>query len=85
MTAHKRTEITIETDQVLIIRRRRVVRLWCRECGCEVEMVGQEEAAALAGLLGKDLPDCAQPRGWHISQGQAGTGLICLESLLKTK
>jgi len=40
MTAHEKTEITIETDQILIIRRRRSVRFWCQECGSPVDMVG---------------------------------------------
>ena len=85
MTAYRRTEITVETDSILIIRRRRTIRAWCAECGCEVDMVGPEEADALAGLSGQTLNRCAQARSWHLSQGQDGTALICLESLLKSK
>jgi len=46
MTAHKRTEITVETDRTVIIRRRRSIRARCPECGCEVEIAAPEEAEA---------------------------------------
>jgi len=81
MAAHKRTEITIETDRVLIIRRRRVLRAWCPECGREVEMVDPREAEAITVVAGSALRDCAQ---WHIAQSQDGAGLICLDSLLRS-
>jgi hypothetical protein len=80
MAVHKRTEITIETDRVLIIRRRRILRAWCPECGHEVEMVDPREAEAITAVRGLPLRDCAQ---WHVAQSQEGTGLICLDSLLK--
>lgn len=80
MAVHKRTEITIETDRVLIIRRRRILRAWCEECGHEVEMVDPREAEAIAAVRGLPLRDCAQ---WHVAQSHEGTGLICLDSLLK--
>jgi len=80
MAVHKRTEITIETDRVLIIRRRRVLRAWCQECGHEVEMVDPREAEAITAVRGLPLRDCAQ---WHVAQSHEGTGLICLDSLLK--
>ena len=85
MTTHKRTEITVETDQVLIIRRRRSIRARCAQCGCEVDMVGPEEAGALAGMSGQTLRDSAHARGWHLSEGPNGTALVCIESLLKSK
>jgi hypothetical protein len=80
----KRTEITIETDQILIIRRRRVMRAWCPECGGEVEMVGLEEAEAVTRLTRQALSDCAKAPRWHVAESPDGVGLICLESLLKS-
>jgi hypothetical protein len=46
----KRTEITVETDRLLIVRRRRTVRFWCRECGREVVAVSAEAAETLIGM-----------------------------------
>jgi hypothetical protein len=75
MTAHRRTEITVETDRVVIIRRQRLVRAWCQECGGEVEMVSLPEAQAVTELSGS-----AQAR-WHLSEHHEGSFLVCLRSL----
>ena len=48
----RRIAITIETNRVVIIRRRRVTRVWCPECGCEVDMVGLGEAEAFHWSIG---------------------------------
>jgi len=77
--ARKRMEVTVETDQVLIIRRRRSTRGWCQECGSEVEIVSLEDAAAIAGINSPLLHDGMAQR-WHFS-GSEGTW-VCLESLL---
>ena len=79
----KRTEITIETDQVLIIRHRRSVRSWCQKCGREVDMVGLKEAEALTGMTQPLLVDGQAEQAWHWSQAEDGSPLVCLESLLK--
>ena len=82
ITAYKRTRITIETDQVLIIRRRGCTRHWCRECGQEVDMVSLSQAAALAGVA-QPLPlDWPRAKKWHVTEAGAGSTLICLDSLL---
>ena len=85
MTAHNKVEITIETERLLIIRRRRTFRAWCQECGCEMDMIGVGEADARTGTAGQMLSDGAAARGWHIAQGPDGTELVCLVSLLKSR
>jgi hypothetical protein len=85
MATFRRTEITVETDQVLIIRRMRTIRAWCEDCGCEVDMADLAEAEAITGMLGHALRGYAQANHWHLSEGQDRTGLVCLESLLKSK
>lgn len=85
MTAHKRTEITVESDHLFIIRRRRTVRAWCRECGREVDMLGLGEVEEYSEMSGLTLRTGAQARGWHFSEGQDGTRFICLGSLLQSK
>jgi hypothetical protein len=84
MTTHKRFEITIETDRILILRRHRSMRAYCGQCGCQVDMMDEGEAAALSGTTGQVLRDLAQVRGWHLSEGQDGTALVCLNSLLRS-
>jgi len=85
MAGRKKTEITIETDQVLVIRRRRSSRAWCRECGSDVDMVGLADVGMLTGISGHALQDHAEGCGWHVFESGNGTALICLPSLLKSK
>lgn len=84
MPVHRRTEVTIETDRVLIIQRRHSTRVWCRECAREVDMVGLADAGVLTGITQQGVRHGAQARKWHFSDGQDGAPLICLESLLKS-
>jgi hypothetical protein len=83
MTAHKRIQITIQTDQILLIRRRGCARLWCPDCGRDVEVVDLAQAEALTGMTQPSLGDCSEPKKWHCLKSPDGTHLICLESLLK--
>ncbi|MBS1807336.1 MAG: helix-turn-helix domain-containing protein [Acidobacteria bacterium] len=56
MRKTKRTEITFETGQVLIVRRRPgSKRAWCAACEAEVEMVTVEEAAVIAGVSSRTI------------------------------
>jgi hypothetical protein len=83
-TVAKRTEITIETERTLVIRRRRVVRAWCRECSSEVDMLSLADVGAMTGMSQTTLHDCSQAQQWHFGEGQDGVALVCLESLLKS-
>lgn len=83
MGGRETTEITIEVDQVLILRRRCEVRSWCEECGREVEMVAINEAQALTNLT-KQMSDGGPLAGWHVSEDGEQRPLVCLESLRKT-
>jgi hypothetical protein len=95
MAAYKRTEITLETDRIWVIRRSHSRRAWCAECGREVDMVMLKEAEALSGttqpMLSQPLttqpmlPGCGDSRGWHGSKAADGALLVCLESLLKSR
>ncbi|MGA9354387.1 MAG: hypothetical protein WBV46_11900 [Terriglobales bacterium] len=82
MTRHKRTEITIETERVLIIGRRHSTQAWCPECGRNVYVV---QAQMLTGGAQPRLlkGDDAGPQSWHSFEGPDGKALVCLESLLK--
>jgi hypothetical protein len=80
----KRTEITIETDRIVTIRRRRSLRIWCRECGRMVDAVGVEEAGATTGMKRPIARDRTGAEGWHVCEGWNGEMLICLESVLKS-
>lgn len=81
--AGKRTEITIETDRIVTIRRRHAHEVWCRECGRLVDAIGLDEAGILGGVAQPGLRDQAWAQGWHVCEGWDGELLICVDSLLK--
>jgi hypothetical protein len=78
-------QITIQTDEVTIIRRRHPLQAWCPECAHVVEAVQIDEAGALAGMSQLILQECAESRQWHLLHAGDGTLLVCLASLLKTR
>jgi len=79
MEVRKRTEITVETNEVLMVRRARVYRAWCMECGCEADMVSLLEARMIAGLP----LNLVRPAKWHIYTDSGGA-LVCMQSFLKS-
>jgi hypothetical protein len=82
MTAYKRTQITVETDQITIIRRRGCTRHWCGECGRETDMVSLSQAGVLRSVPQPLLLNGARTEKWHVTKAADGSPLICLDSLL---
>ena len=83
ITTSKKTQITAETNRVLIVRRMRSSRAWCPECGREVDAVGLEEASALTATQAA-FREFVETRKWHFSESAEGARLICLDSLMKS-
>ena len=80
---HKKTEITVETGRVLIIRRRGMTRAWCEACAAEVDTVSLDEIAEINGVPAA-LSLETLSRSWHYCEDADGAPRICLESLLKS-
>ena len=68
---YKRTEIIVETDQILVLRKARFTRGWCAECGREVEMVTLIDAITLSGRA----PYPRSPKQCFPVAGTAGDGI----------
>ena len=84
MKRTKTTEITVETDELFVIKRRdRSSHGWCEACGARVQMVTLAEAASIARV--SELVICGQinARFLHSTETPDGRVLICLNSLLK--
>jgi hypothetical protein len=81
LQVHRTTEFTVETDQILIIRRHSLVRRWCPDCGREVDMMARVEAEALLEGAGATLHDYAPADNFY--GGPEGTELICFECRLR--
>ena len=79
MARTEKTEITIETDEVVIIRRRRFVTRWCDACGHDTDFAPLEpEISSLQTSL-----DRTSRQDLHVKDPDSGTPMVCMQSLLK--
>ena len=79
----KQTKLTIETDSLLVLRGRTLVRAWCPQCGGEVEVIPLEGVGVISNLLPPEVEAWIESDDLHRSQAPEGKTLICLNSLLK--
>src|SRR5262249_35742519 len=81
MVVKKRIEITVETDETLVIDgRRRLIRSWCEQCNSRVSMVTADEAAATTGVSTREIYRRIDAGGIHFVE-MAGQAFICSDSL----
>jgi len=78
----RRIEITVETDQVLVVKKPgRAVSAWCGECNRRVRMATAEQAALLAGVSTRQLYRWVEASKLHFTETPEGLLLVCLDSL----
>jgi hypothetical protein len=78
----RRTEITVETDRVLVIRRRsRAAQAWCAGCARQVQMLTPDEAAVVAAVSVRTINRRVEAEKVHFAETPDGLLLICLNSL----
>ena len=74
----------METERLLVIRRsRRAVDRWCHACRANVEMIGIDEAAAIAGISQRAVFHLAEAGEIHFMETAGGQALFCIRSLSK--
>lgn len=78
----KQTKITIETDSLLFLRGRSSTRAWCPLCSSDMEMVALENLQVISNLDRPALEQWINSGELHRLQGDDGSALICLNSLL---
>ncbi len=82
MKTKKRTEITIETHQSLVLRSsRRLISTRCAKCADHSWLVPPEEAAAFAGVHLRTIFHWVEAKRIHFAETPAGLVLVCLNSL----
>jgi lipoate-protein ligase A len=80
--SNKITEITVETEQILIVRRPTGGgEAWCDGCAAIVRMVTPEEAATLTQTTTRDLYRRVEAGEMHFAERPEGALLLCLNSL----
>ena len=83
MKTSRKTEITVETERVLVIRGTKQARLtWCPSCAEQVKMVTPEQASAIARVTARTIYRWVEAEKLHFAETPAGWLLVCLNSLL---
>ena len=78
-----RTEITVETTEVLVMKGRgSLFQTWCGHCGEQAGVVRLEEAA-LAGISLQAICRAVEADTIHLIELPNGLNFICLNPLLK--
>jgi hypothetical protein len=78
----KQTKITIKTDSLLVLRGGSSTRARCPHCNGESEMIALENLQVTSNLDRSALEDWINSGELHRLQGEDGSALVCLNSLL---
>lgn len=79
----RRTEITVETERVMLVRRRETsVLARCEKCGKTVPMLLPEDAAILSGVSLRMVYRRLRAGEMHFREMPDGSLMICSESAL---
>jgi hypothetical protein len=81
----KRTEITIETDEILIVSDgetfEATAHRWCPRCGTQVEMAQPGPAARSFSISVREVFRLIEAGLAHFQETTQGTLLVCLPSV----
>lgn len=80
---NRKIRITVETDSVLLVRRRNSRRAWCEKCADFTESASFEEADALASADAATLTRLVRSERLHLIKGTNESLFVCLLSILK--
>jgi hypothetical protein len=77
----RRTQITIETHTLIVLRRRRLIRFWCSECGAEAEFVPVEDLDSLLDSGSDNASGRLGNGALHFGKAPDGSIVVCVKSL----
>lgn len=84
MSKRKRTEITIETDEMIFFKHiQHPMLAWCSNCDKEVEMLKPEVVAVIEGVTVRKIFRKVEDGQIHFTETPNGMLLICSKCLLK--
>ena len=86
MRKRSRTTVTVESSEVLVIRKPGgSVLAWCPGCAVETAMIRPEAAAVLTGLSTRTIYRRVEANRVHFAETTEGSLLVCLNSLLASR
>ena len=82
----ERKEITVETERLLVIRRRyQAMEEWCDDCRALALMIRPDQAAAVSGRTLRAIFAELETGALHYRELPDGLVLICLNTLLQNR
>ncbi len=78
MPTRTKTEITIETRRLTVVRG---LKIRCRQCGAEVSITAPEIATEAVPTTPREIDQLIDPGALHPTEEAANTRLICANSL----
>ena len=80
----RRAEITVEFNQVVVIKKPEgLIIMWCPVCEERVNMITTEAAAILSNVDTRTIYRRIDAGALHFAETSDGLALVCLNSLLK--
>jgi hypothetical protein len=73
----RRTEVTVETETLLVVRRGGAARGWCDACGAEVALLTPLAAARASGVSTRLVYARLEAGLVHFAELPDGTLLVC--------
>ena len=79
----KRTEITIEVNEVIYLAKQpqSLLSAWCGACGAETTMVSPQQAAVITGASVRTINRWVESDRVHFIETDDGLLLLCASSL----
>ena len=82
MTIHKRIEITVETERLVVVSKRQMTVIsWCASCRERRAMMRLEEAAIQHRVPARRLYAWLEAGKIHFRETEEGLLLVCLDSI----
>lgn len=77
----RRIEVSIEKQEVWVIKRPRRDAVWCGECAERVGMFPPEEVARLYGVSPRNIYQWMEAGRLHFTETMEGEVFVCLASV----
>jgi hypothetical protein len=85
MKRRKRTEIVVEREQILVIRKLDgSAPQSCPQCGDQSQMVSVDEAASIVCVAARAIYQQVESRQTHFTEMPDGKLLVCINSSLQS-
>lgn len=77
-----KVRITVETDSVLLIRRRNLIQAWCNKCSGLTEFASLEDTSVLIAAAANTVIQLIDEQKLHSMKARDESLIVCMPSIL---